>query len=956
MKTLRLLILLILILTVNIIAQERRSIKDKEFVLKNDKWYRVYAEKEYEVNPTVITIKFKEVVDKTVVDAFIKNNNFKFIRSNQLGFVDVEIPVPNDVLGTVQSFLNNEIIEIAEANTYGSWDATPNDPRFAEQWNLEQLSDFDIDASWGWDINTGNSSVVIGILDSGTDYNQEDLGLGFDTYQNIWTNPGEDAWDPYTGNGNGIDDDGNGFIDDWKGWDFHGDGISSDKNPMPAPYNPSLKGTWHGTAVAGVASAKTNNARGIAGVAGGLGGPGAKLMILRVGDQNMNSFLIDDAILYAVNNGAKIINMSFNVPPDAAINTAIDYAYDNKGCLLVASSGDNYSTILYPANHPKVLAVGATNQNDVLESTSSRGSQQSVCAPGVSILTTLPNNQYGYVDGTSFAAPHVAGVAALILSASPDRNNAILKNIIEESAEDRGVAGWDPKYGYGRVNAYKAVRYAIHNYGGKVVSSVNYGWNMTSIPLNLINYNVNTVYPAPPRISDVYSYHSDYTVETTLNSSEGYWVKFNGTQDIPYQGTGVFSIDMPVSAGWNIIGSATQQVSISNVKPINTEVISSYFEYDNGYVLSDMIKPGKGYWVKVNQPGILQIQIPLPENPPTGVPPAPPYLISPGDWSTVDPIVTLSWSSSVGATSYNLTISKEGGYTYEYTNRTSTSFTVRLSLGTYKWGVSAVNIYGVTPCESHRFFIVGQLPDYEKDVVESFESLDQITIVDASGSRQSLFLTNEGRFLSDVLLKSTEMPPSPPDGIFNVRFESGKYIESIPITLKSKKTPIKIKNAVFPLTISWNLRPENVASYWFPRPGRGDKIYLSGSGSIVLNNLKDGVINLEGSASQPISPVGKNNFTDKQLETLPIEYGLSQNYPNPFNPETQISYALPEPTFVTLKVYDVLGRDVATLVSEYKEAGFYEVEFNGSSLSSGVYFYKLVAGNYSAVKKLLIAK
>lgn len=364
MKTLRFLILLTLIFTVNIISQERRSIKDKEFVLKNEKWYQVYAEKEYEVNPTVITVKFKEGVNKAVIDDFIKNNNLKFIRSNQLGFVDVEIPVPNDALGMVQSFLNNEIIEIAEANTYGSWDATPNDIRFAEQWNLEQLSDFDIDASWGWDINTGISSVVIGILDSGTDYNHEDLGIGFDTYQNIWTNPNEVP-------GNSMDDDGNGFVDDWIGWDF----FQGDNDLMPASFDPNLVGTWHGTAVAGVASAKTNNARGIAGVAGGWGGPGAKLMILRIGNEIPDGSLVDDAILYAANNEAKIINMSFQVGQNAVMDSALEYAYTTKGCLLIAASGNDGRTISYPANHPKVLAIGATDQNDVLAIFSNRGSQ-----------------------------------------------------------------------------------------------------------------------------------------------------------------------------------------------------------------------------------------------------------------------------------------------------------------------------------------------------------------------------------------------------------------------------------------------------------------------------------------------------------------------------------------------------------------------------------------------------
>ncbi len=101
---------------------------------------------------------------------------------------------------------------------------------------------------------------------------------------------------------------------------------------------------------------------------------------------------------------------------------------------------------------------------------------------------------------------------------------------------------------------------------------------------------------------------------------------------------------------------------------------------------------------------------------------------------------------------------------------------------------------------------------------------------------------------------------------------------------------------------------------------------------------------------------GLSNVNNDLDINLPKRLKLFQNYPNPFNPTTQISYALPDAGYVTLKIYDVLGREVATLVEEFKEAGYYEVEFNGSSLSSGVYFYKLTAGSYASVKKLLITK
>jgi hypothetical protein len=183
-----------------------------------------------------------------------------------------------------------------------------------------------------------------------------------------------------------------------------------------------------------------------------------------------------------------------------------------------------------------------------------------------------------------------------------------------------------------------------------------------------------------------------------------------------------------------------------------------------------------------------------------------------------------------------------------------------------------------------------------------------------------------------------------------------------------KKIPIKIKNITYPFSLNWNLQSDNSIKYLLTLPGNNQNtIQLFGSGSLTIDNMANDILLVEAQSVLP----GPCNFykpdlgeTPEELVNIPTEYGLSQNYPNPFNPETQISYALPEAGYVMLKVYDVLGREVAVLVDEFKEAGYYEVEFNGSSLSSGVYFYKLVvssieplsAGNYSSVKKLLIAK
>ncbi|MDI6803992.1 MAG: T9SS type A sorting domain-containing protein [Bacteroidota bacterium] len=133
---------------------------------------------------------------------------------------------------------------------------------------------------------------------------------------------------------------------------------------------------------------------------------------------------------------------------------------------------------------------------------------------------------------------------------------------------------------------------------------------------------------------------------------------------------------------------------------------------------------------------------------------------------------------------------------------------------------------------------------------------------------------------------------------------------------------------------------------------------MSDEGSVTIENTGNEILLVEAQSAIPrpceLYKAGKKD--EEKFLDLPTKFSLGQNYPNPFNPTTVINYSLPIDNYVTLKVYDVLGREVSMLVDEYKDAGYYEVEFNGSSLSSGVYFYKLTAGSYTAMKKLLITK
>ncbi|MBD2437125.1 S8 family peptidase [Nostoc sp. FACHB-110] len=269
-----------------------------------------------------------------------------------------------------------------------------------------------VKAPEAWSKGYTGKGVVVAVVDTGVDYNHEDLK------NNIWTNTKEIA-------GNGIDDDGNGYIDDVQGWNF------ANNN------NNTLDKNGHGTHVSGTIAGQNNN-YGVTGIA-----YDAKIMPVKVlNDSGSGSYsAIASGIYYAVNNGANIINLSLGGSfSNSTLQNAIEYA-NSKGVVVVMAAGnDGASQPDYPARYAKNtgIAVGAVDKNKNLADFSNRsGSNQLayVTAPGVSVYSTVPNNQYATYSGTSMATPHVAGVVALMLSANRSLTPAQVRQIITETAE-----------------------------------------------------------------------------------------------------------------------------------------------------------------------------------------------------------------------------------------------------------------------------------------------------------------------------------------------------------------------------------------------------------------------------------------------------------------------------------------------------------------------------------------
>jgi hypothetical protein len=220
--------------------------------------------------------------------------------------------------------------------------------------------------------------------------------------------------------------------------------------------------------VSGIVGACGDNAQGVIGVAGGTGpGTGVQMMALGVGTAAPDGNVLDDAIIYAADMGARVITMSLSVGQSAAIDAAIDYAYTTMGVFINNASGNENSGVNYPATDPDVVAVGATDHNDNRKTPpgwgSNFGPELEVVAPGVDIWSTRLGNTYGSGGRTSFASPHVAGTAALMFSINPAATNAEVRQCIIDTAEDQvgdpaeDTAGRDDFYGHGRLNTEEAI-------------------------------------------------------------------------------------------------------------------------------------------------------------------------------------------------------------------------------------------------------------------------------------------------------------------------------------------------------------------------------------------------------------------------------------------------------------------------------------------------------------------
>ncbi|MED4268253.1 S8 family peptidase [Priestia megaterium] len=349
--------------------------------------------------PNQLIIKFNENVCEHKATEIHRKNKCEILeKNNRLGFHLVS--TTKNVKKLIDIYNKLDEVEYVEPNYIFKASYVPNDSFYPFQYGPQKVQ-----APSAWDVTRSNSGIKIAIVDTGVQLNHPDLTSKL-----------------------------------FPGYNF----VDGNTNPND--------GNGHGTHVAGIAAAATNNVSGIAGMA-----PLASILPLRALDNTGNGTLnnIANAIIYAADQGAQVINLSLGGSQGSVtLENAINYAWGKGSVILAAAGNEGTNTLTYPAYYENAIAVASTDSNDQRSSFSNYGTWVEVAAPGSNILSTYIGSNYAYLSGTSMACPHVAGLAALL--AAQGKNNVEIREDIQSTADP--ILGTGSYWTYGRINANRAVR------------------------------------------------------------------------------------------------------------------------------------------------------------------------------------------------------------------------------------------------------------------------------------------------------------------------------------------------------------------------------------------------------------------------------------------------------------------------------------------------------------------
>lgn len=520
------------------------------------------------------------------------NNSLRAARARGLDRVyRLHLSVGSDVETAVTALNADPAVAYAEPDYLAHAAFEPDDPLFAEQWGLARIS-----APAAWDVNQGSPAVSIAVIDTGVALSHPEL-VG-----KLWQNPGEIG-------GNGLDDDGNGKVDDVYGWDW----VNGDNGPEDD--------IGHGTHVAGIIAAATDNGEGIAGVC-----PDCRIMALKVLDASGSGSYSDIAsgIYYAADKGARVINLSLGGYADSQLlRDAVAYAAE-VAVVVAAAGNDNQQEPFYPAAYDEyVIAVAATDNTDVKTDFSNYGTWVDISAPGVSILSTMGTDNYVAWSGSSMAAPFVSGVAGLIRSQNPGWSAGAVRGQLLHTAEpiDGFNTGYEGKLGSGRLNASRSLTES----GGPALAVTGYAiagvpdgtpepGSVVTLTISLKNYwldtsgataRLTTDSPFLAITDDTASYDAVYGYQSVTNDNDPFTIALDS--ETPYNHSLPLSLTVQSAGGAYqtvlpfTISAATGIEYVSGLIEENTT-----WEGDRHYIVAGPLTIRPGYTLTIEAGSIVE--------------------------------------------------------------------------------------------------------------------------------------------------------------------------------------------------------------------------------------------------------------------------------------------------------------------------------------------------------------
>ena len=834
-------------------------------------------------------------------------------------------------------------VEYAEPHYLRTTHLVPNDIFSNKYQSYHKFND-------AWDITTGSNDVVIAIIDGGVNYFHEDLDA------KVWTNPNETP-------DNGIDDDGNGFIDDIYGWDFWESGLTF--ATLEEDNEPLGEYSDHGSHVAGIAAAETNNGVGISST-----GYDSFYMAVKVGgiedDPTTNddeSRMIGfgyDGILYATTMGADIINCSFGGPDYSATEQYVITFATDFGALVVASSGnENTDLPSYPASYIDALSVGSVETTNSRASYSNYGYTVDVMATGSSIYSATENksNTYGRKSGTSMSSPVVSGLAALVKSEHPDWSPRRLATHIRGTSNRLGASY---KVGNGAVDAVAALTDSIP---GIIISSYEIS-GVEGEPLKLggsgtVNFTLKNYGETTSNLTlTISAEQEDIEITTTTTISVGELASEDSTnlsfefslpEDFDLTSTPVFIVNFEDDA-----------FDYSDFGPIQVDAL------DYGIIAANNIRMSFG--------GNGTIGYGSPSEGTGGIG------FLPGDFGNVlfEGGIVMSGKQSLVAS----TVRNEDGYDRDFdaldifgvrspgilatedgsgafsSNDSSQLENLDIILNTYAFDEDGIENVVFSQYEisnnstsnwGHFYFgifVDWDINDYGNNSIDFDEENNFMYVYDdTEGSNFPYIAIVPMQEVSAHLAMDNAYSGNPTNFQFNL-YDG--------YTDREKRYSLFAGDSV--TSVSNTDISELVASGPYIL-GRDNTIrlgffYAYGE---TLEELQSQIAAARAKDPFDVDPLGTYTSLEDEAE-LPFTTKLNQNYPNPFNPSTELSFDLAETGFTELSVYNINGQKVKTLVNGRMNAGQHAIQFDASTLASGVYLAVLKTNSTTQTIKLTLIK